>query len=201
VNLADFFEAFINVGDFRRQQKTYFRAAGFGNFGSGGSGKFFLQLEQPLFRRRQLFLHFIQPTRMREIAGANDGHALELRPFAEVLEIKLLAGGAGEVRVEVQVGDKLHDMILYFSSKGMLRNAGENCKEKISSCSIPSFYVNSIYSTATQLLAFISDNNSPSGRFGAGMAVLLQRVCSNHEASGRLREQLPFHAKDCMENS
>jgi hypothetical protein len=138
---------------------------------------------------------------MREIAGAGDGHAFELRPFAEMLKIKLLAGGAGEMRVEMQVGDKLHDMILYFSSKGMLRNAGENCKEKISSCSIPSFCVNSIYSTATQLLAFISGNNSPSGRFGARMAVLLQRVCSNHEASGRLREQLPFHAKDCMENS
>ena len=45
---------------------------------------------------------------MREIAGAGNGDAFELRPFAEMLEIKLRAGGAREMRVEVEVGDKFH---------------------------------------------------------------------------------------------
>jgi hypothetical protein len=42
-------------------------------------------------------------------------------------------------------------------------------------------------------------NYSPSGRFCARMTVLLQRVCSTHEASGRLPEQLQLFIQSAGE--
>ena len=45
---------------------------------------------------------------MRDVARADDVDALELRPAGQVLEGQVLAGGAGEVGVDVEVGDEFH---------------------------------------------------------------------------------------------
>ena len=46
---------------------------------------------------------------MGNIARADDLHPFQLRPFGQVFEGQILAGGAGIVGVEVEVGDQAHD--------------------------------------------------------------------------------------------
>ena len=45
---------------------------------------------------------------MAEVARADDVDPLELRPAREVLEGQVRAGGAGEMRVDVEIGDEFH---------------------------------------------------------------------------------------------
>ncbi len=53
--------------------------------------------------------HLLQPAGVRNIAAADDVHALELRPARKLFERQLFTGGAGKVRMDVQIGDEFHD--------------------------------------------------------------------------------------------
>ena len=66
------------------------------------------QAEQAGLCGDQLVFEFGQPSRMREVTGADDGDALLACPQCQVLEVAVAAGGTRVFGVHVQVGVEGH---------------------------------------------------------------------------------------------
>ncbi len=63
-----------------------------------------LEAEEALLRGVQVGVHLRQPAGVADVPGADDVDAFALRPQGEVGEVQVLAGGPGEVGVDVEVG-------------------------------------------------------------------------------------------------
>ena len=62
------------------------------------------QAEEPRLGRDELAADLLEPGRMREVAGTDDGDPLAPRPQRQVLEIGVPARGAGVLRVDMEIG-------------------------------------------------------------------------------------------------
>ena len=67
-----------------------------------------LQPEQPPFASFQLVLKLGEVERVGEVAGAEQVHPFDPRPFGESGDLHLLAAGAAVAGVNMQVGDDAH---------------------------------------------------------------------------------------------
>ena len=104
VHLAGAVVALVDGGDFHAElEPDRARAAG-----RGVAAESLLEVradpEQAGLGRDQGFLEFRRPGRMGEVAGAEDPQALAQRPPGQVLDVAVLAAGARELRVDMEVG-------------------------------------------------------------------------------------------------
>src|SRR5580692_11465601 len=65
---------------------------------------FLAEPEQARFGRDQRLAQLFRPARVREVTRSDDRYPLTARPPGQMLEIAVPAAGAGEPRVDVQVG-------------------------------------------------------------------------------------------------
>src|SRR5690606_26804950 len=94
--------------DLDLEQEAHGPATRGGDLPLDGGGDVIPQAEQPIFRRHELLLQLGEPRGVREVPRTHHCNALELRPAGEVLEVEVAAGGAGVLRVDVEVGDEGH---------------------------------------------------------------------------------------------
>ena len=92
----------------RGSGRAFGLAAGGEYVGQHGAGEFVFQPKQAAFRQFEFVAHLLQPARMRQIARADDLHALQLRPFMQMLESQILTCGAGVMGMDVKIGDEFH---------------------------------------------------------------------------------------------
>ena len=100
--------AFVDVGDFPGQEKAHGSPTGSGHVLRHRRRVLVLQAEESFFHRFQLRAHLRQPAGMGDVARAHYIHPLQLRPFPQVLEGQVFAGGPAVVGVEVEVGGEMH---------------------------------------------------------------------------------------------
>ena len=98
----------VDVADLAADQEAHGPAARRRHLVGQARRVFRLEPEQPGFRRLKLLAQLRQPAGMGDVAGGHHLHPLELRPLPQVLQGQVAAGGAGVVRVEMDVGDQLH---------------------------------------------------------------------------------------------
>ncbi len=98
--------ALVDGGDLGREQEAHLRLAA----GRGGPSQLRLEVraeaEQARLGRLERLGEFGGPGRVGEVAGADHADALARRPPGQRLGVAVLAAGAGEARVDVQVGVK-----------------------------------------------------------------------------------------------
>jgi hypothetical protein len=61
----------------------------------------------------QMLAQMSEPARMSEIAGGDKINALDCRPSRHAGQGAAFAGGAGVMRVDVEVGDEGHEEVIY----------------------------------------------------------------------------------------
>ena len=108
VDLSGLTTALVNVADLAAQHEAHRRVAGRRRLSLNRGRQIGLQPIQSILGWRQLLAHLCQPARMGDVARPDDMDPLELRPARQVLEGQIRAGGAGKVRVDVEIGDEFH---------------------------------------------------------------------------------------------
>src|SRR5262245_40820833 len=66
------------------------------------------QAEEARLGRHELGADLLEPRRMGEVAGADDGETLPPRPERHMLQVRVPAGGAGVLGVDVKIGVEAH---------------------------------------------------------------------------------------------
>jgi hypothetical protein len=84
----------VDGGDLHRQQKPDRGAAGRRQPVRDRALQLLGEAEHALPGRHQAFPQLLEPARMGEVAGADDGDALALCPEGEVFEVAVLATGS-----------------------------------------------------------------------------------------------------------
>jgi len=108
VDFPDAVALLVDRGDFHLQHEAHGRRDGHPGQTARLPVQFVAQSEQARLGRHELFADFGHPGRVREVARGHDGDALAVGPERQMLQIQVAAGGAGVLRVYVQIGQKSH---------------------------------------------------------------------------------------------
>ena len=101
----------VDRRNFDLQKKPRRLAGKRGNLFRAPAFQLRIQSKQSRLGGHEFVFDFCEPLRMREIAGAEDGDAFLRRPERHVFEVEVAARGAGELRMQMQIGVERHGTI------------------------------------------------------------------------------------------
>ena len=115
MDLSDSILFLIDKADLGAQNESDIPLAGLERADIALIEKFFFQRKNARFQFLQLFMEIFEPSRIGEVARADEIDALELGPCLQMGQIQITATRPGISAVDVEIGDEHTDMISNYS--------------------------------------------------------------------------------------